>query len=150
MRVLSNREFLSLVAERSNQLKSIASKRCELEPAGCLEDFELDNIIATCQYAGNSGDVKWLKSLKAMHTSGKLHEIKSGKNDFWDHALEVRRLVAQKTIPFDMNDFVIVNESGRSGTVADYNVDTKEYVVVLSPFQVATFKPEELTRGKVP
>jgi len=69
-------------------------------------------------------------------------------DETWDqHRVYVKSLVAQKKIPFDINDTVISNDSaGRRGIVVDYVPDSDMYVVIFDPFQIDQFKPGELIK----
>lgn len=148
--VISNVEFDRLVDGRSNWLKQLARVRVNNNKVGSVSLSDLEGMISACQATGNQGDVTWLKNLKFMHVSGKLDKLRDGETTWEDHVVEVKSKVAQQQIPFDINDYVIVKESGKSGTIADYIVDKDEYVVVLNPFQVVYVPAKDLIRGKVP
>lgn len=147
MNVVSNQEFVKLVEGRSNQLRSLARKRAENDPSGYLVVSELENIM---KVAGSTppADRMWLQKLYVMATSGRLARIRQGHETWEDHVAAVHVLHAQSTIPFDINDHVILKDTGKSGMVGDYNPDTKEYVVFTNPFQMAIVPADKLLKGE--
>lgn len=148
MTTVSNSEFLTLSEGRSNRLRTIARKRYESNPKGSLTQTDLDELATVCKYSHENKDVTWLRTLGTMMSTGKLNNLRRGNFDFQDHAVEVQRLVAQEKIPFGLKDMVVLKESGKAGVVADYNVDTKEYIVILNPFQIRNVPASELLERK--
>lgn len=146
--VISNKDFVGLTDERSNQIKVAAKRRFEDNPNGHLTTDDLDRLTAVCKFAGNVRDANWLKSLKELHRSGKLARIKSNAPDFQTHVAHVQALVAQKVIPFGINDSVVLNDSGKVGRVIDFNPESEMYVVILNPFQMVQSKAENLSQPK--
>jgi len=147
MDVVSNQEFVKLVEGRSNQLRVLARKRAENDPAGCLVVSELESIM---RVTGSMppADRMWLQKLHVMATSGQLTRVRSGHETWEDHTAAVHVLHAQSKIPFDINDHVILKDTGKSGMVGDYNSETKEYVVFTNPFQMATVPADKLLKGE--
>lgn len=149
MKIVTNSEFAELTAKAKktpNRVKSMAKARFEHDPKGDLLEGDLDKFIALCACSGDKESVRWLKSVKVFSTNGMIKRIKTGQTTWNDHVLDVHRRSAQKEIPFDLNDTVVLKDSGRRGIVCDYCPDSKEYVVVFNPFQVAHYKTEDLTK----
>jgi hypothetical protein len=148
MVILSNVEFEKLVSEQSPRLKMFARERCKLHPKGFLKLSDLDAVISVCQYTGDKGSVRWLKSLKSMAQSGKLNKIKNGNGaTAWQrHALHVAELYKKGEIAFDLFDHIMLKEDGRRGTVVDYQPESKEFVVALNPFELRSYPKKELEK----
>jgi len=146
MSVLSNVEFNSLTANQSARLKTIAVKRLEKDQSGFLTIADINEYIKICQYSGDKKSTQWLKNLLSLHKGGKLNRIRKGATTYQDHVEDVRMLHAAGNIPFDIGDSVRCNKSGKYGTVIDYIPDTKEYLVVLNPFQMKTYSKGDITK----
>jgi len=142
--IVSNEEFVFLTENRSPKLKQMAKVRHASDPKGSLDEASLDNITFACQASGCNTDSEWLKSLKQAAKNGSISRIKTGNVTWHEHVAEVNRLVAQKKVPFGLKDMVVIKETGRRGTVSDYNTETGEYIVLMTPFQVVCLKPEDL------
>ena len=144
MTILSNVEFEKLTDHQAPRLRAIAKQRCDQSPKGFLTLDDVGQYIKACMYSGDKEAVQWLKSLIVISKNGKLTRLRS-KSDTWeDHVEEVRRLGAEGVL--DINQHVRCKETGRYGSIADYNKDSKEYIVVLDPFQIKTFKSNELEK----
>jgi hypothetical protein len=126
----------------------MAKKRYEKEPRGSLSRGDLEELATVCKYSHEDKDVTWLRTLGTMMSTGKLDNLRRGKFNFQDHAVEVQRMVAQKKIPFGLKDMVILKENGKAGVVADYNTDTNEYIVILNPFQIRNVPASDLIERK--
>lgn len=148
MKNVSNHVFFKLTEGRSNRLHTIASKRYEKDPQGSLTGKDLEDLAVVCKYAHEEPDVTWIRTLSTLLSSGKLASMLHGKFAFSDHVAEVKQLVAQEKIPFGIKDMVVMKENGKSGVIADYNVDTKEYIVILNPFQLRNVPASELLQPK--
>ena len=148
--IVTNQEFFELSASMTVQFRNIAKDRVKANPKGKLTLAGLDKYISMAAFTGNHKDAKLLKTLRTLHTSGELNKLRVGSSKFDQHRFHIKKLVAQKVIPFDMNDYVIVKDTGAHGAVMDYNEDTNEYLIALNPFQLVKHKPSELMRGKVP
>ena len=147
MNVLSNVEFEKLTAStQSCRLQTIARKRCDSDPQGFLADTELPEYIQTCMYSGDRTGAQWLKNLTTLARNGSLDRIRTRNTTREDHLRHVSSLAKAGTIPFDLNDHVLCKETGRYGTVLDYNPETQEFVVVLDPFIIRTCKGKELEK----
>ena len=148
MVILSNVEFEKLVSEQSPRLKMVAKNRCKLNPKGFIKLSDLDAVIHVCQYTGDKGSVRWLKSLKSLAQSGKLAKIKSkdGLHAWERHAIHVAELHKKGEIAFDLFDHIMLKEDGRRGTVVDYQPDTKEFVVALNPFELRSYPKKDLEK----
>jgi len=144
MTILSNVEFEKLVADQSPRLKAIAKQRCDQAPAGMLTTDDIGQYIKACMYSGDKQATQWLKSLIVISKNGKLTRLRSNSNTWEDHVEDVRRLGAEGVL--DIGQHVRCKESGRYGSIADYNKESKEYIVVLDPFQVKTFKSNKLEK----
>jgi len=81
-----------------------------------------------------------------LATSGKLDRIRAGNEVREDKICKVRRLRAQNKIPFDINDHIMLKETGKRGTVVDYVPGTDEFIVVLNPFQFLRCPAKELAK----
>lgn len=148
MTKVSNFMFFKLSEGRSNRLRTIAAKRYEKDPQGFLTGKDLEDLAVVCKYAHEEPDVRWIRNVSTLMSSGKLESMLEGKFAFSDHAAEVRHLVAEEKIPFGIKDMVVLKENGKSGVVADYNIDTKEYLVILNPFQLRNVPASELLQPK--
>jgi hypothetical protein len=146
MRVLSNVEFERLTAKQAYRLQAISKRRAERDPEGSLMIDEIPEYIKACTYSGDHKSATWLKSLVALAQSGKIDRMRQGAETFEEHQSYVRTLRANGSIKFDLNDSVQCKESGRYGQVVDYLPETKEYVVILDPFQVKTYKESQITK----
>jgi hypothetical protein len=145
MTILSNVEFEKLVADQSPRLKAMAKQRCDQSPKGVLTLDDISQYIRACTYSGDHQSVQWLKSLIVVSKNGKLNRLRN-KSDTWeDHRDEVRQLSAAEGV-LDIGQHVRCKESGRYGSIADYNKDSKEYIVVLDPFQVMVYKSKQLEK----
>lgn len=146
MKIISNVEFEKLVEGQPAKLRALARRRLENDSQGFLTTAEVATYIDTFKYTGDSKSVQWLKNLAVLHRSGKLRRIRAGAETYTDHAEQVHLLHAAGQIPFDMGDSVQCKESGRYGSIVDYNPDTKEYVVVLSPFEMKNYKKSDIAK----
>lgn len=146
MKIISNVEFEKLVEGQPAKLRALARHRAETDPQGFLTVAELDTYINTFKYTGDAKSVQWLKNLDVLHRNGKLRRIRAGAETFQDHMEYVHRLHAAGQIPLDVGDSVQCKESGRYGSIVDYNPDSKEYIVVMSPFEVKNYKKSEITK----
>jgi len=144
MNVITNQEFLVLVENRSPRLKCVAKMRAESDPTGSISDKDLTDLMFSCTASGCTADVEWLKNLKIMAKNGTIGRLATGRANWKEHIAEVEWMKNQKKIPYAIKEMVVVKESGKKGTVADYNVDTGEYIVLLTPFQVVCLKPDQL------
>lgn len=144
MTKVSNFEFFKLSEGRSNRLHTVATKRYEREPKGFLTNSELNDLAVMCKYSHEDSDVTWLRTLATMASTGKLASMLKGRFTFEDHVAEVRNMVAQEKIPYGIKDMVVIKDTGKSGVIADYNVDTKEYIVILNPFQIRNVPAKDL------
>jgi hypothetical protein len=144
MTILSNVEFEKLVTDQSPRLKAIAKSRCDQSPQGFLTLEDVGQYIKACTYSGDKRAAQWLKSLIVVSKNGKLERLRN-KSDTWeDHVEDVRRLAANGVL--DIGQHIREKDSGKYGSIADYNKDTKEYIVVLDPFQVKTLKSNKLEK----
>jgi hypothetical protein len=141
---LSNYVFFKLAADRSNRLHTLATKRFEKEPQGSLTTHELDELALICKYSHEDNDVTWLRTLGTLLTSGRLASMLHGKFSYQDHVAEINNMVAQEKIPYGIKDLVVLKDGGKSGVIADYNTDTKEYMVILNPFQLRNVPAKDL------
>jgi hypothetical protein len=145
MTILSNVEFEKLVAGQSPRLKAIAKQRCDQSPRGFLTLDDIGQYIRACTYSGDKQAVQWLKSLIVIAKNGKLVRLRNNADTWEDHLEEVHRLSAAGGV-LDIGQHVRCKESGRYGSIADYNKDTKEYIVVLDPFQVMVYKSNQIEK----
>ena len=146
--IIRHHQFQQLAENRSGFIKSVANKMVEDDPDAFLTEDSLEQLIETCRTIGRKKDADWLQNLWAMHKSGQLQRILSGRQNHNDHTAEVAYLASQQTIPFGLNDAVIEKETGKTGQVIDYNVDTGRYIVALNPFQIKDFEAKDLMKGK--
>ena len=145
MKILSNVEFEKLVADQSPRLKAIAKQRCDQQPKGFLTRDDLGQYIKACTYSGDKRSAQWLKSLVVISKNGKLNRLRANANTWEDHRDEIHRLSVSSSV-LDLGQHVRCKESGRYGSIADYNKDTKEYIVILDPFQVMTYTSKQLEK----
>jgi len=143
MTILSNVEFEKLVTDQSPRLRTIAKQRCDQAPTGVLTRADIDQYIQACTYSGDKKAAQWLKSLIVVSKNGKLARLRSNEATWEDHVEEVHRLSAAKEA-LDIGQHVRCKESGRYGSIADYNPDSKEYIVVLDPFQIMVYKSNQI------
>lgn len=146
MVILSNVEFNKLVENQSLRLRTIAKRRMDDDPNGLIKVSDLDPIIKVCSYSGDKKAVRWLKSLKSVATSGELTRIRRNPDAWQDHVLHVATLHRNGEIAFDLFDHIMLKDTGKRGTVVDYNPDSKEFIVALNPFEVKSFPKKELEK----
>ncbi len=146
MQVLSNAEFARLTTNQPQRLRTIAKRRAEQNPTGHLTLAEVDEYIKACTYSGDRHSANWLKSLVALAKNGKLSRMRSGAETYEDRQNYICALYNKKAIKYKLNDSVQCKDCGRYGQVVDYLPDTKEYIVVLDPFQVKVVKESELVK----
>jgi hypothetical protein len=144
MTILSNVEFEKLVTDQSARLRAIAKSRCDQSPTGFLTLNDVGEYIKACTYSGDKKAAQWLKSLIVVSKNGKLTRLRSKADTWEDHVEDVRRLAADGVL--DIGQHVRCKESGRYGSIADYNKDTKEYIVVFDPFQVQTRESKQIEK----
>ena len=150
MRILRNRDLVTVVAGRSDFLKALLQKRAEADPTGWATEDAIEQVVLATQTAGLHQDAKFLRNLVQMHKSGQLARVLGGKDTWPEHVAQVHMLKAQEKIPFMINDFVLEKETGKFGQVMDYLTDEKKYIVALDPFQIKTMEAKELIQGKGP
>jgi len=146
MKVLSNVEFEKLTEEKSPRIKSLAKARCDRNPEGFLTTAELDEIIKICKYSGDEPSTRWLQALKILSNNGQLHRSRTGTNTWEDHSNLVSALRRKGEISFGLFDHIILKETGKRGTVVDYNIDDKKYLVTLDPFELKWFEKKDLEK----
>lgn len=146
MVILSNAEFEKLTENQSLRLKTIARKRMEDDPKGLVKLSDLDPIIKICSYSGDKKAVRWLKSLKSVATSGELTKVRRNPDSWRDHTLHIAKLRKEGEIAFDLFDHIMLKDTGKRGTVVDYNPDSKEFIVALNPFEIQSFPKKELEK----
>jgi hypothetical protein len=146
MRVLSNVEFEKLTEGQTPRLRMLAKQRCDQDSTGFLTLAEISDYAKVCMYSGDHGSATWLKNLSVVATNGKLDRLRSDSVTWEDHREEVHTLYAAEKVPFDIGQHVMCKDSGRYGSVADYIPDSKEYIVVLDPFQIMTYKKDQLEK----
>jgi hypothetical protein len=146
MVILSNAEFAKLTVDQSPRLHAIASQRADNEPTGFLVAADAHEYVKVCTYSGDLKGAQWLKNLLAVAKNGKLQRIRDGSATWEDHLGEVLQLKAAKEIPFAIGDHIELKENGKYGSIVDYIPDSKQYLVVLDPFQVMLYKANELEK----
>ena len=146
MKILSNIEFESLAANQSYRLRTVAKRRAEQNPQGHVQTEDLSDYIKTCTYSGDHKSARWLKSLATLAHNGQLERIRRRNETHQDRQAYIRALQANGSLKFKLNDQVMCKECGRYGQVVDYLPETKEYIVILDPFQVKQVKESELTK----
>lgn len=146
MRIVSNKEFEVLTSKCAPRLKAMAKSRSKTDPTGYLEASDLDAYMEACSYSGDHKSVQWLKNLKHMAKSGLLRQLRQGSDNWNNHALYVNALHKKGEIKFKLGDAVMCKESGKQGQVIDYLPDEKEFLVVLDPFQIKTYKAGDLEK----
>lgn len=154
MAKLTNKDFVYLTKEQSPRLRAIAKKRMERDADGTLSMDDLKQIIKVCAFSGDRTATKWLKNLQSIVVTGAFMEAKdpknfgedSGTHVFMTHVLDVHRRCQRGELPFDINERVLIKESGKHGMIADYNDTSGLYIIVLDPFQVAEFDKKALTK----
>jgi len=146
MVIVSNVEFEKLTGGQSNRIQAIAKRRCDAEPKGFLTLADTQDYIKICTYSGDNGAAQWLKNLITLAKNGTMKRIRTGRTTWEDHCNDVHIRYAAKEIPFDIGQHVFCNDCGRYGSIADYIPDTKEYLVVMDPFQVLTYTKKDLEK----
>ena len=146
MVIISNVEFEKLTDGQSSRLKTIAKARADADPSGFLTVDETQDYIKACVYSGDNSAAQWLKNLIVLSANGTIKRVRSGQTTWEDHCTDVRIRYAAKEIPFDIGQHVFCKDCGRYGSIADYIPDSKEYLVVLDPFQVRQYKKSELEK----
>lgn len=147
MRVLSNVEFKKLTEGQPYRLQAMATRRLDHDPAGYLTIDEIPEFVKVCTYSGDHKSANWLKSLMTLAQNGQLRRVRAGAETFDDHREFVLTLKANGSIKFGLNDHVQCKETGKFGTIVDYIPDSKEYIVILDPFQVKMYKESDLNKA---
>ena len=124
-----------------------SARRFDSDPAGHLTIEEIPEFVKVCTYSGDRRSANWLKSLIALAQNGQLRRVRDGAETFDDHREYVHALKANGSIKFGLNDHVQCKETGKFGTIVDYIPDTKEYIVILDPFQVKMYKDSDLNKA---
>lgn len=146
MKVLSNVEFEKLTKEQSPRLRALSKARCDRNPTGFLMLADLDTVIQVCKYSGDQKATQWLKSLKLLAENGELEKVRTQPDSWTAHVYHVAALYKKGEIAFDLFDHIMLKETGKRGTVVDYNPDSKEFLVVLDPFQLQSFPKGDLEK----
>jgi len=146
--VMTNAQFYRLAEKLSPFLKVLSSDRHERDPDGYITKKDLEEISSVCRSSGRHKDANTINSVLKMHTTGMLRRILSNRMNWEDHTAEVSYMHSIKSIPFNINERVIIKETGQQGTIADYNVQSGKYIVVTDPFRVKDLEPGELLSGK--
>lgn len=146
MVIVSNVEFEKLTDGQSNRLRMIAKNRAEGDPKGFLTIAEVQDYIKTCMYSGDNSAAQWLKNLVTLAKNGTIRRARTGQSTWEDHCNDVSIRYAAKEIPFDIGQHVFCKDCGRYGSIADYIPDSKEYLVIMDPFQVMTYKKSDLEK----
>jgi hypothetical protein len=145
--ILTNEAFSVLTDKSGPRLRAWAKARHERDPHGDLTAQALQQVMSECKYSAAETDVRFLKNLQLWHRTGRLARLLQGQYTFEDRVAEITTLKAQKKIPFGIHELVIDKNTGKLGSVIDYNVEKDEYVVVLNPFQMHTCKPSDLLKS---
>lgn len=146
MKILSNSEFVYLTTGQAPRLQRAAKERYSKDPEGILTGNDIAAYKKVFAYSGDKAAVRWLDNLMIFTKNGTISRIKTGKTTWADHVDEISRRVAKGELPFDLGQHVVCKESGRYGSVVDYIPDSEEYIVVLDPFQVTTYKKGDLKK----
>jgi hypothetical protein len=146
MRILSNVEFEKLAEKESPRLKAIAKHRCDKSPDGFLTTDDIADYAKVCMYSGDHKTANWLKSLAILAKNGKIARLRKNASTWEDHVEQVHMMHRAKEIPFDIGQHVYCKDCERYGSIADYIPDSKEYLVVLDPFQLRTYKKNDLEK----
>jgi len=144
MILLTNEEFEKLASNQTNKIRVWASNRVNNSPNGDFTLQDLDSLIEVCAYSGDKS-IGWLKNLKSLAVSGKLQQLKANRNTYEDHKVEIELLASQKKIPFSIGEKVQCVANGKFGVIAEYNVGSEEYIVVLDPMEIKVFDKELAT-----
>lgn len=146
MGIVSNVEFEVLTEGRAPRLHAVAVSRRKADPVGTIQEKDVHQLIELFAYSGDRSSANWLKNLLVLHKNGTLGRIRTNNTTYEDHVAEVRMLYAANQIPFDIGQHVQCKECGKYGSIVDYVQDTGEYIVILNPFQVRTYKKDQLTK----
>jgi hypothetical protein len=146
MKIISNIEFVKLVENQPAMLRRIAAERYKNNPHGKLTMSDLEKIIDIFRFTADRKSISWLQSLVVLAKNGKIARMRRNATNYTDHVEEVNLLHRTGSIQFDLHDHVMCKESGRYGTVIDYIPSTKEFLVILDPFHVRTYKADQLDK----
>lgn len=146
MKIITNYEFEKLAEEQSSRLYAYAKSRREKDPKGWFTINDLDDVLQVWAYSGEENSVCFLKSLRSLAKSGKLEEMRKGNNILETHIKEVAYLHKKGEIAFDIGDHIMLKDNGKRGTVVDYRPDSKEFLVVLNPFQLTFYPKKDLEK----
>ena len=146
MHILSNVEFEKLVTDLPPRMRVIAKERCDKSPCGFITLSELAEYAKMLEYSGDPRTAKWLKNLAVLAKNGKIAKLRSGNETWEDHVELVAALHTAEEIPFGIGQHIFITEEDRYGSVVDYIPATKEYLVVLNPFQVKQYKKDDLKK----
>ena len=143
---LSNAEFEVLTSDQSSRLKMIAHERYKQDPHGLLTREAVDTYIKTCEYTGDTQSVQFLKNLVTLANNGMMDRIRTGATTWEDHKIHVAVLRKRGAIKFNIGDHVLCNDTGSFATIVDYLPTTKEYMVVIDPFQLKQYAQKDLEK----
>lgn len=146
MRVLSNVEFKKLTEGQPYRLQAMATRRLDRDPTGYLTIDEIPEFVKVCTYSGDHKSANWLKSLMTVAKNGQLRRMRAGAETYEDHKQYVTALKVKGSIKFGLNDHIQCKQTGKFGTVVDYLPDSKEYIVILNPFEVKMYKESDLEK----
>jgi hypothetical protein len=146
MNILSNVEFEKLITDLPPRMRAIAKERCDKSPYGFITLSELGEYAKMLEYSGDPRTAKWLKNLAVLAKNGKIAKLRSGNETWEDHVELVAALHTAEEIPFGIGQHIFITDEDRYGSVVDYIPATKEYLVVLNPFQVKQYKKDDLKK----
>lgn len=146
MNILTNSEFAEITKNQTPRLRATANARATRNPEGQFTMQDLDKTIQMCMYSGDKKATTWLKSLKVFAKGGYIRRIKQGLSTYDDHVLDVHQKYAAGELPFNLFDNIMLKDTGKRGTVVDYNPTTKEYIVALDPFQIKSYPKGDLQK----
>lgn len=150
---MSNGMFRALMeysAATQPELKTFvvaARLRHEQDPEGSVR---LDDLKTYAKKAGSHGLKQAAATFENLHglaRTGELRRIMAGEK-----TLNVRQAMWTKLrrygkTEFGRGDFVIHKPTGKRGTVVDYVPDSKEFVIQIGEFDVATCKAGDLMKS---
>lgn len=151
--IMTNAAFRALmeyVAETQPELRTFvvaARQRHEASPEGPLRDSDLRLMAERAKVHGLSRAATTLTGLLSLARSGELRRIVAGEQTPAVRQAVWTKLHRYGKTQYAPGDLAVHRPTGKRATVLDYLPDSKEYVVSLGEFEMATCKAGDLFRS---
>ena len=150
--LMSGQFFASLMdatIDRNPELRlfaTIARNRLAADPNDVITLGTLNQFRVRAFHQGYKKALQAFDTLIELAHRGELGQILQGERTPTVRAAVHRKLRRYGEAKFDLNDSVIVKESGDRGVIVDYLSDSREYVVQVSHWKTLKAKPGDLMK----